>query len=98
MYLPVELQKHILSYLNPNADFLKNSKGRCIARNKTDKHPRCKRKVDFTNTLTCPIHHQLGDVFSCHNSGNTVGRYVQYKKKPSLFNFYPTVYRVYYDD
>lgn len=76
MYLPVELQKHILSFLNPNAEYFIRKKGRCIARTRKDKNPRCLRKVDFTETLTCSIHQTLGDIFS--SRGRTTTYYYPY--------------------
>lgn len=71
MYLPVELQKHILSFLNPNAEYFIRKKGRCIARTRKDKNPRCLRKVDYTETLTCCIHQSLEDIFSSRGRDNS---------------------------
>ena len=80
MYLPVELQKHILSFLNPNAEYFIRNKGRCIARTRKEKHPRCLRKVDFTETLTCYIHQTLGDIFSSRGCRDRTYYYSYYNR------------------
>ena len=57
MHIPIELQKHILSFLKGNTETIYNTKGRCICR--TNKHTRCKRKVNYLETLTCCKHNHL---------------------------------------
>ena len=53
-YLPIELEKEILSYLMPFFIHQKQTKGYCLAQTKCKK--RCKKKVNFNDTLVCHIH------------------------------------------
>ena len=62
-YLPIELQKHIISFLSPTSPCLHHSKGRCIAKNKTN-NKRCAVQINYHRSLTCHVHNSLGDVLS----------------------------------
>lgn len=57
MHIPIELQKHIFSFLKGNPEIVYNTKGRCICQ--TIKQTRCKRKVNYLETLTCCKHNYL---------------------------------------
>ena len=57
MHFPIELQKHILSFLRKTdgePEFEIHNKGRCIVAKCNG--GRCKRKVSYTKTLACPTH------------------------------------------
>ena len=69
MYLPIELQKYILSFLRKQPEFIIRSKGRCICYTKnyqTQGPTRCKKKVNYLYRLTCSVHHfDIPELF-CH--------------------------------
>lgn len=55
MYIPIEIQKHILSYLGYSY-IQEHKKGRCICY--TQKNKRCKNIVNYTKCLYCNIHNK----------------------------------------
>jgi len=69
MYLPIELQKYILSFLRKQPEFIIRSKGRCICYTKNYQiqgPTRCKKKVNYLYRLTCSVHHfDIPELF-CH--------------------------------
>ncbi len=71
MFIPLELQKHILSYLPSKQDVLQNKKGRCICWTTTNH--RCKNKINYLKTLTCCVHNHLDvpELFAYMNMKNT---------------------------
>ena len=71
MYIPLELQKYILSFLPSKQDILQRKKGRCICWT-IDNH-RCKKKVNYLKTLTCGIHKHLEvpELFAYINTKST---------------------------
>ena len=52
MYIPIEIQREILSYISYT--FPKKNKGRCLCKTKLNK--RCKKQVDYSKRLFCNIH------------------------------------------
>lgn len=58
MYIPIELQKHVLSFLyGDNTPIITCKKGRCICY--TQNQTRCKKKVQYLKTLTCCRHNHM---------------------------------------
>ena len=55
MYIPVEIQREILSYAGYYFPQSKSNKGRCFCKTKFNK--RCKKRVDYTKKLFCNIHY-----------------------------------------
>lgn len=54
MYLHYDLERYIISFINPNATCLTTNKGRCLCF--THKQRRCKKKVDYSTQLICTTH------------------------------------------
>lgn len=57
MYIPLEIQKYILSYVPMKQDILQNKTGRCICM--TVYNRRCKKKVNYLQGLTCGTHKHI---------------------------------------
>ena len=57
MYIPLELQKHILSFLPLKQNILHHKTGRCICLTVCNR--RCKNKVNYLKGLTCGVHKHI---------------------------------------
>lgn len=62
MYLPIELQRYILSYIIPSPEFFVQKVGRCRAITKSNR--RCLRKVHFDKTLCCHTHDSIEHILA----------------------------------
>jgi hypothetical protein len=62
MYLPIELQRHILSYIIQSPEFFVRKSGKCRAITKSNR--RCLRKVHFDKALCCPTHDSIGHILA----------------------------------
>lgn len=63
MYLHNDLEKHIISFINPRAKCLTTTKGRCLCY--TQKNRRCNINVNYTDTLICHIHSNYYNNIKC---------------------------------
>ena len=54
MYIPVEIQREILSYAGYYFPKSKANKGRCLCYTKLNR--RCKNKLNFSKRIFCNIH------------------------------------------
>ena len=54
MYIPVEIQREILSYAGYNFPKNKANMGRCLCYTKLNR--RCKRRLNYSKRLFCNIH------------------------------------------
>ena len=54
MYIPVEIQREILSYAGYHFPKSKANKGRCLCYTKLNR--RCKRRLNYSKRLFCNIH------------------------------------------
>ena len=52
MYIPIEIQREILSYIGYT--FPKTNKGRCLCFTKLNR--RCKKRLDYSKRIFCNIH------------------------------------------
>ena len=54
MYIPVEIQREILSYAGYHFPKSKANKGRCLCYTKLNR--RCKRRLNYSKRIFCNIH------------------------------------------
>ena len=62
MYIPIEIQRHILSYIIESPEFMLRNKLRCRAITKNNR--RCMRKVDTRDALCCKTHSTIEHILS----------------------------------